>query len=66
VCIKFFLLSTLYKALRLIESRRSCFRYDRESFVSEAITGSSIAVKLPGYDRALFVSDVTKGVSVVR
>ena len=33
--------------------------------MSEAVTGASIVVKLPGYDRAWFVSDVKTGVSVV-
>lgn len=49
----------------MVESRPGCHDYHRASPVSEAITGSSVVVKLPVYDRAWSVSDVITCVSVV-
>ena len=64
--IKFFcLLSTLYNALRAVESRPGCRDYHRASLVSKAITGASVVVKLPVYERAWSLSDVIACISMV-
>jgi len=49
----------------VVESRPGCHDYHSVSLVSEAITGASVVVKLPVYERAWSVSDVITCVSMV-
>lgn len=49
----------------MVESRAGWLDYHRASLVSEAITGTSVVVTLPVYERAWSVSDVITCVSLV-